>query len=85
MYNIIFYHALSLYLFNLIIYSTRTSCRSARKQQRKMWNLKKGNFREEPTLVLTLKQTIEKLDKFKGNFVLESLELYITYTFVFIL
>lgn len=49
-----------------LIYSTRTSCKSARKQQRKMWNLKKGNFREEPTIVLTLKQIIEKLDKFKG-------------------
>lgn len=53
------------FYYNLI-YSTRTSCRSARKQQRKMWNLKKGNFREEPTIVLTLKQIIEKLDKFKG-------------------
>lgn len=49
-----------------LIYSTRTSCRSARKQQRKMWNLKKGNFREEPTIVLTLKQIIEKLENFKG-------------------
>ncbi|XP_027837017.2 elongator complex protein 1 [Aphis gossypii] len=47
--------------------STRTSCRSARKQQRKMWNLKKGNFREEPTIVLTLKQIIEKLENFKDN------------------
>lgn len=56
------------YLYYLI-YSTRTSCRSARKQQRKMWNLKKGNFREEPTIVLTLKQIIEKFDKFKGYFI----------------
>lgn len=47
-------------------YSTRTSCRSARKQQRKMWNLKKGNFREQPTIILNLKQIIEKFDKFKG-------------------
>lgn len=31
-----------------------------------MWNLKKGNFREEPTIVLNLKQIIEKFDKFKG-------------------
>lgn len=31
-----------------------------------MWNLKKGNFREEPTIVLHLKQIIEKLDRFKG-------------------
>jgi hypothetical protein len=31
-----------------------------------MWNLKKGNFREEPTIVLTLKQIIEKLENFKG-------------------
>jgi len=31
-----------------------------------MWNLKKGNFREEPTLVLTLKQIIEKLEKYTG-------------------
>jgi len=49
-----------------LIYSTRTSCRSARKQQRKMWNLKKGNFREEPTIILTLKQIIEKLDNLIG-------------------
>lgn len=34
-----------------------------------MWNLKKGNFREEPTIILTLKQIIEKLDKFKGYFI----------------
>ncbi|VVC39279.1 WD40/YVTN repeat-like-containing domain,Quinoprotein amine dehydrogenase, beta chain- [Cinara cedri] len=47
--------------------STRTSCRSARKQQRKMWNLKKGNFREQPTIVLNLKQIIEKFDKFKDD------------------
>lgn len=52
-----------------LIYSTRTSCRSSRKQQRKMWNLKKGNFREEPTIILTLKQIIEKLEKFKGYFI----------------
>lgn len=31
-----------------------------------MWNLKKGNFREEPTIILTLKQIIEKFAKFKG-------------------
>lgn len=61
-----------IYLLIIIIilhnfyYSTRTSCRSARKQQRKMWNLKKGNFREEPTIVLTLKQIIEKFAKYKG-------------------
>ncbi|XP_022162611.1 elongator complex protein 1 [Myzus persicae] len=47
--------------------STRTSCRSARKQQRKMWNLKKGNFREEPTIILTLKQIIEKLENLIDN------------------
>ncbi|XP_050429932.1 elongator complex protein 1 [Adelges cooleyi] len=47
--------------------STRTSCRSAKKQQRKMWNLKIGNFREEPTLVLTLKQIIEKTEKYKDE------------------
>jgi len=49
-----------------LIYSTRTSCRSARKQQRKMWNLKKGNFREEPTIIFTLKQIIEKLENYIG-------------------
>jgi len=31
-----------------------------------MWNLKKGNFREEPTIVLTLKQIIEKLENYIG-------------------
>ncbi|XP_050537396.1 elongator complex protein 1 [Daktulosphaira vitifoliae] len=47
--------------------STRTSCRSARKQQRKMWNLKEGNFREQPTLVLTLKQIVEKSENYKSD------------------
>lgn len=45
-----------------------------------MWNLKKGNFREEPSIVLTLKQIIEKFDKFKG-YVLSVTNLKINYNF----
>lgn len=67
-YNVLVYtkYIMIAMYYMIKFYSTRTSCRSARKQQRKMWNLKKGNFREQPTIILNLKQIIEKFDKFKG-------------------